>query len=79
MGGEDAIDLRDIGVADAKLSYSGDSSSSMLSITDGAHSANITLLGNYMASAFATSNDGHGGTLISEASTQTPLVTQPHA
>jgi autotransporter passenger strand-loop-strand repeat protein len=79
MGGADAIDLRDIGAADAKLSTSGDSSSSTLSTTDGANSANITLLGNHMASAFATASDGHGGTLISEASTQTPLVTLPHA
>ena len=29
--------------------------------------ANITLLGNYIASTFVTSSDGHGGTMISEA------------
>jgi VCBS repeat-containing protein len=40
------------------------------------------LLGQYMASTFAPSSDGHGGTLVSEAAqsaTQMPVVTQPHA
>jgi hypothetical protein len=44
--------------------------------------ANIALLGSYMASTFAAASDGHGGTLISEAaqaSSQTPVLTQPHA
>jgi hypothetical protein len=39
----------------------------------------IALLGNYMASTFAPSSDGHGGTnLVDHASTdQTSLVAQP--
>jgi hypothetical protein len=43
-------------------------------------SANIALLGNYMASMFVASSDGRGGTLIADPplSTQTLLV-QPHA
>ena len=44
--------------------------------------SSIALLGQYMASTFAAASDGHGGTLISEAahaSTQMPVVTQPHA
>jgi hypothetical protein len=52
-----------------------------LSVGDGAHSANVALLGNYMASSFVTAADGHGGTLITEASqtAQQPLLTHPHA
>jgi hypothetical protein len=40
------------------------------------------LLGNYLASAFATSSDGHGGTMVSDPAVLggiTPLVTQAHA
>jgi len=49
---------------------------------DGNRAADIALLRNFMASSFATSTDGHGGTLISEAAqggSQPPLITQPHA
>jgi hypothetical protein len=38
-----------------------------LKIGDGIHTANIALLGNYMASTFAITSDGDGGTLIAEA------------
>jgi hypothetical protein len=37
-----------------------------LAVTEGASTANIALLGNYMASAFVASSDGHGGTLITD-------------
>ena len=33
-------------------------------MTDGTHTANIALLGNYLASTFVPSSDGHGGTSI---------------
>jgi hypothetical protein len=33
-------------------------------LTDSTHSANIALLGNYLASTFVASSDGHGGTNI---------------
>jgi hypothetical protein len=50
-------------------------------VSDGANTANLALLGNYMASSFATASDGHGGTVIS-AATQTPAgdpaVAPPH-
>src|SRR5262249_11764799 len=45
------------------------------------NTADIALLRNYMASSFATSSDGQGGTLISEAAqggSQPPLIAQPH-
>jgi hypothetical protein len=83
--GQDAIDLADIGFgANSTLGYAAnpDHSGGTLSVGDGMHMANIALLGSYMASTFAAASDGHGGTLISEAaqaSTQMPLMTQPHA
>jgi hypothetical protein len=51
-------------------------------VSDDADAAAITLLGQYMASSFVTAADGHGGTLITEAShtaSQQPLLTLPHA
>jgi hypothetical protein len=85
LRGRDAIDFADIGFgANSTLGYSAnaDHSGGTLCVGDGVHMANIALLGSYMASSFVAASDGHGGTLISEAahaSTQTPLVTQPHA
>jgi hypothetical protein len=53
-----------------------------LTVSDGRHAANIALLGNYMAGSFAVTADGHGGTLLTEASPlaagQEPLLTRPH-
>jgi hypothetical protein len=85
LRGQDAIDLADIGfAAGSTLGYSGnaDNSGGTLSASDGMHTANIALLGSYMASSFAAASDGHGGTMISAAAqstNETPLVTQPHA
>jgi hypothetical protein len=84
LAGEDSLDLRDISFAtlQGQPRYSGDSSGGTLSVADGVHSANISLLGNYMASTFVAASDGHGGTLIGEAaqgSSQSALLTQPHA
>jgi hypothetical protein len=52
-----------------------------LSISDGINSANIALLGSYIASTFATPSNGHGATLMTEAQSAnqyTPL-SLPHA
>jgi hypothetical protein len=52
-----------------------------LSVGDGAHAANVALLGSYMASSFAMASDGHGGTLITaaaQAPTSDPVVAPPH-
>ena len=80
MAGNDTIDFADIDPTKVQQpSYSSDASGGTLTVTDGTHTANIGLLGNYMASTFATSSDGHGGTnLVDHASTdQTSLVAQP--
>jgi hypothetical protein len=36
----------------------------VLTVTDGTHTAKIALLGNYTASTFTLSDDGHGGTKV---------------
>jgi hypothetical protein len=81
MSGQDTIDLVDINFASAQQpTYSGTNSGGTLSVTDGTHTANIALLGQYMAS-FVKSADGFGGTLIQDAPpatlTQTQTLTQP--
>ena len=53
-----------------------------LHVTDGTHSGNIALLGNYMASVFVARSDGHGGTSVVDPPALggvQPLVTPPHA
>ena len=77
------LDLADIAyVASNKPGYMPNSGNTggTLSVTDSTHTANIALLGNYMASSFVPSSDGHGGTLITDPpSNQQPLLTLPHA
>jgi hypothetical protein len=67
MASQDTIDFADIDPANVQaLSYSGEASGGTLSVTDGTHRANIALLGNYLASTFVASSDGHGGTNVVE-------------
>jgi len=83
LADQDTLDLRDINPATVQTpTYSGSSSGGTLTVTDGTHTANIALLGNYLASTFVTSADGHGGTAIVDpvlaSSNQQPMLTQPH-
>jgi len=65
QNGSNFLDLSDIIFGTAtKATYSGTSSSGSLQVTDGTHTADIGLLGNYTASTFVTASDGHGGTLV---------------
>jgi hypothetical protein len=77
------IDLRDIGFGPGTtLGYSGSTDGGTLTVSDGTNTAAIALLGNYMATAFATATDGHEGTSVTIAgasSNQDPLLTSPHA
>ena len=86
FGAQDVIDLPGIAFgADTTLGYSPNSNQTggTLSLTDGTHSANIALLGNYMASSFVMESDNHGGTMVvaeaSQTSTQTLLTSSQHA
>jgi hypothetical protein len=83
MTGKDTIDFADIDPTKVQQpTYSGTASGGTLTVTDGSHTANIALLGNYMASTFVASSDGHGGTNVVDPSTtetsQTSLLAQPH-
>ena len=42
------------------------SASGTLTVTDGVHTANLTLLGQYATAQFTSANDGHGGVLIGD-------------
>ena len=59
------LDLRDIGFVSAgEATYSGNTTTGTLTVTDGTHTAHITLRGNYTTSSFIAASDGHGGVLI---------------
>ena len=83
MTGQDTIDFAYIDPTKMQQpTYSGTASGGNLTVTDGSHTANIALLGDYMASTFVTSSDGHGGTNVVDSSAtetnQTSLLVQPH-
>jgi hypothetical protein len=84
FGGQDAIDLPGIAFdAQTTLGYApnSDQPEGTLSLSDGIHTANLTLLGNYMAASFATASDSHGGTMIiAQAATPSnqALLSNPH-
>jgi hypothetical protein len=80
MSGHDTIDFADIDPTKVQApTYAGDSSGGMLNVSDETHSANIALLGSYLASSFAASSDGHGGTNVVEhaPADQTAILAQP--
>ena len=84
MTGQDTLDLTDINFATVGApAYSGNASGGTLAVSDGTHNANIALLGNYLASTFVASSDGHGGTNIVDpvlsAASQQAVVTPVHA
>jgi autotransporter passenger strand-loop-strand repeat protein len=78
------IDLRDIAFGN-KTSLSFQEAHNLLggtlTVTDGAHTANLTLLGQYSAANFSLASDGHGGTLITDpvVTATASLATPQHA
>jgi len=61
----DELDLRTISYgANTTATYVGNATGGVLTITDGPHSINITLVGDYLHAHFAGGSDQHGGTLI---------------
>ncbi len=68
LTGGTALDLTDIGytkgVTTATLVENGIKTAGVLTVTDGTHTAKITLAGNFSNSTFTTSSDGHGGTKV---------------
>jgi hypothetical protein len=64
--GGTSLDLEDITFTSGKTtaSFTGTTTSGVLTVTDGTHTAKIKLTGDYLTSKFTTSSDGHGGTTI---------------
>ena len=58
------IDLMDVSFADASLTWSAGSGGGVLTITDGADTATLNLIGQYAATDFRLSGDAGGGTLV---------------
>jgi len=81
FGAGDQIDFEDIAFVpptgkknqNAEVSFTEAASnlSGTLTVTDRVHTANIQLLGQYMASEFVAASDGFGGTLITYTSAST--------
>ncbi|MGY2809348.1 hypothetical protein ACVIHF_006078 [Bradyrhizobium sp. USDA 4506] len=79
MSGSDTIDFANINFATVQTpTFSGDSTHGTLTVTDGTVTASIALLGNYMASTFTASSDGHGGTsVVDPPAMQVSQLAQP--
>jgi len=77
--GHDRIDLADIAFgADTTLAYTSTGHRvGTLTVSDGTNTANITLLGHYMASSFVIAAGHHGDTVVTHAHEQ-PLLSLPH-
>lgn len=68
-GVTEAIELEDITFGagtSAKFTEAASNNSGTLTVTDGTHTANLTLLGQYSTANFSLSSDGHGGTVITD-------------
>ncbi|MHC6151678.1 hypothetical protein ACVSQB_07765 [Bradyrhizobium elkanii] len=79
MTGSDTIDFANVNFATVQTpTFSGDSTHGTLTVTDGTVTATIALLGNYMASTFTASSDGHGGTsVVDPPAMQVSQLAQP--
>src|SRR5262249_28553966 len=65
LTGSDALDLADISYgANTTASYLGNTQGGILTVSDGTHTANINLVGNYLSSNWDLSSDGNGGTIV---------------
>lgn len=65
----DHIDMADIAFGSSTtLSFTeaGNNQSGTLTVSDGVHSAHVTLLGQYVTAQFTSATDGHDGTLVGD-------------
>jgi hypothetical protein len=72
--GATSLDLEDIAFAEGTTtaSYAGNTNSGVLTITDGTHTAHIHFFGDYTASTWTLSSDGHGGTTVVDPAKSSP-------
>ena len=78
----DTLDLANLAYdSHMTVGYSGNAAGGVLSVSNGSQTANIALLGNYMASTFTLGSDGHGGTTVVDppmiASTPLAVTAKP--
>jgi len=82
-GGQDVLDGgpgNNTVIASATVAPMGSNTTGSVTPTDGSSSANLAVLGQFMASSFVTAGDAPGTTPITDQpSNQQPLLTQPHA
>ena len=65
MAGSDAIDLADVSYGfQTQVTYLGNTAGGTLTISDGIHTANIALQGDYLSSTWTLSSDDNGGTVV---------------
>jgi VCBS repeat-containing protein len=76
LAATDEIDLQAIGYgSNTTATYAGNAAGGVLTITDGAHSIEMTLVGDYLNAHFAGLSDGSGGTLITlNAADDAPVI-----
>ncbi|MGI9169497.1 MAG: hypothetical protein ACR2FH_04875 [Caulobacteraceae bacterium] len=74
------LDLTDIGFVDSgEATYSGTTTSGVLTVSDGTHTALIAFKGDYLNAVFNASSDGHGGTNIVATTPAVALARFVHA
>jgi hypothetical protein len=77
--GGTSLDLKDIRFVSAgEATFSGSTTSGVLTVTDGHHTANITLIGDYTNSTFVVSPGHRGVTVVASAQTAAVAVSPPH-
>jgi hypothetical protein len=75
-----SLDLTDIAFTGATVSYSGTTTSGVLTVKSGAETAKINLTGNYTTSTFTLGKDAGSGTIVTDppaAATKPPVTTLP--
>jgi hypothetical protein len=71
---ETSLDFEDIGFIQAnEATYSGTSFGGALTVTDGSHTAFMSLTGDYLETIFVAASDGHGGTTVVDSRKPTRL------
>ena len=80
-GGGTTFDLRDVGFVSAtEATYvdNGSATGGVLTVTDGTHTAHITLVGNYTGSTWTASGDGDVGVIVATKSAGASAPTHAH-
>ncbi len=68
LTGGDQLDLGDIAFVGAnEATFVGTASGGVLTVTDGTHTTNLNLVGDYMGVSFTSASDGHGGVTVAAA------------